>query len=127
MKFDKLAEAITHYPDKKKLSEKTNIDETLLKKISNGETSLILNSVEIKKASHFLGVNEKPLVLPKYLRRSITEFEEGKKNNVSYLDCLWMDLYASINMAQINDNVITKEEADFLRNKYLWQNTNKIE
>ena len=36
------------------------------------------------------------------------------------LDCLWGGLYGSINMAEINDELITPEHADYLRKKYLW-------
>ena len=35
------------------------------------------------------------------------------------LDCLWGELYGSIHIAEINDGVITKEHADYLREKYL--------
>lgn len=120
MVLDKLAESISQYPDRKELSEKTDIDEELLDKIAGGETSLILNDREIERASDFLGVNEKPIVLPGYLSKSIEDFLEGWKNDSSLLDCLWMDLYSSINIAQIDDGILSKEEADFLRNKYLW-------
>ena len=40
--------------------------------------------------------------------------------NVSYLDCLWGELYGSINMAEISDGIITPEHADYLRKKYLY-------
>lgn len=37
------------------------------------------------------------------------------------LDCLWGELYGSINMAEISDGIITSEQADYLRKKYLWR------
>ena len=36
------------------------------------------------------------------------------------MDCLWGELYGSINIAQINDGTITPEHAEYLRQKYLW-------
>ena len=38
--------------------------------------------------------------------------------NVSYLDCLWGELYSSINDCQW-DRSITKQKAEYLREKYL--------
>ena len=31
------------------------------------------------------------------------------------MDCLWGELYGSINVAEINDGIITPEHADYLR------------
>ena len=36
------------------------------------------------------------------------------------MDCLWGELYGSINIAEINDGAITPEHADYLRQKFLW-------
>lgn len=38
------------------------------------------------------------------------------------MDCLWCELYGSINIAQIIDGAITAEHADYLRQKFLWRN-----
>ena len=46
--------------------------------------------------------------------------ELNLKNNSTLLDCLWGELYGSINLAQISDGVITSEHADYLRKKYLF-------
>ena len=43
---------------------------------------------------------------------------EGKKKQVLYLDCLFDEVYGSINSAYY-DGCITKEQADYLRQKYL--------
>lgn len=37
---------------------------------------------------------------------------------VSYMDCLWGELYSAINSNQWS-NAITQEQADYLRAKYL--------
>ena len=38
----------------------------------------------------------------------------------TYMDCLWGELYGSINIAEINDGAITHEHANYLRQKFLW-------
>lgn len=58
--------------------------------------------------------------LPTYLQNDLDAYKEGIKNNSSLLDCLWCELYASINIAQIDDGFITEEHANYLRNKFLW-------
>lgn len=57
--------------------------------------------------------------LPGYLQHDLDAYKEGLKNKSPLLDCLWGELYGSINIAEINDGVITKEHADYLRAKYL--------
>ena len=58
--------------------------------------------------------------LPEYLQHDLDAYKEGLKNHSSLLDCLWGELYGSINMAQIGDGVITPEHADYLRKKFLF-------
>ena len=48
--------------------------------------------------------------LPDYLQHDLNEFKIGLKNNSSILDCLWDELYGSINMAEISDGIITSEQ-----------------
>lgn len=57
--------------------------------------------------------------LPKYLQHDLDTYKEGLKNHSNLLDCLWCELYASINIAEINDGAITKEHADYLRKNIL--------
>ena len=57
--------------------------------------------------------------LPDYLQNDLDAYKDGLKNKSSLLDCLWGELYGSINAAQINDQAITPEHADYLRQKYL--------
>ena len=59
--------------------------------------------------------------LPAYLQHDLDAFKEGLKNNSTLLDCLWSELYGSINIAEINEGVITPEHADYLRQKFLWR------
>ncbi|MCI5738934.1 MAG: hypothetical protein MR290_03980 [Ruminococcus sp.] len=57
--------------------------------------------------------------LPNYLQHDLDAYKEGLKTKSPILDCLWGELYGSINMAAISDGVITPQHADYLRRKYL--------
>lgn len=57
--------------------------------------------------------------LPPSIQKAITDYVKGKQDNVSYLDCLWGELYGAINASQW-DSSITLEQADYLRQKYLY-------
>lgn len=59
--------------------------------------------------------------LPKYLQEDLDAYKAGVEECSDLLDCLWGELYSSINMAEISEGVITHEHADYLRNKYLWR------
>ena len=59
--------------------------------------------------------------LPGYLQRDLDAFKEGLRTGSTLMDCLWGELYGSINIAQINEGAITPEHADYLRKKYLWR------
>ena len=58
--------------------------------------------------------------LPPYLAHDLEAWEKGVEEHSYLLDCLWCGLYGSINIAEINDNAITHEQALYLRDKYLW-------
>ena len=58
--------------------------------------------------------------LPASLQKALDEYIQGEKDHVSYMDCLWGELYGSINIAEINDGAITHEHANYLRQKFLW-------
>ena len=55
--------------------------------------------------------------LPEYLQHDLDAYKEGLKNSSSLLDCLWGELYGSINAAEISEGTITPEHADYLRRK----------
>ena len=59
--------------------------------------------------------------LPGYLQNDLDAFKDGLKNGSALMDCLWGELYGSINIAEINEGTITPEHADYLRNKFLWR------
>ena len=58
------------------------------------------------------------MTLPRYLRNDIKAYVQGIKENSSLLDCLWGEVYGSINSA-LYSSEISDEQARFLRNKYL--------
>lgn len=61
--------------------------------------------------------------LPEYLQHDLDAYKEALLNGSTILDCLWGELYGSINIAEINDGFITPEHADYLRRKFLWRET----
>lgn len=58
--------------------------------------------------------------LPDYLQHDLDAYKAGVKTHSGLLDCLWGELYGSINMAEISEGIITPEHADYLRKKYLY-------
>ena len=58
--------------------------------------------------------------LPPYLAHDLEAWKKGVEEHSRFLDCLWGELYGSINIAEINDGAITHEQAQYLRDKYLW-------
>ena len=56
--------------------------------------------------------------LPCSLQKALDEYLQGEKDHVSYMDCLWGELYGAINSNQWC-GAITQEQADYLRAKYL--------
>lgn len=61
--------------------------------------------------------------LPLYLQNDINNLvNELKKEKSTIIDCLMDEVYGSINSAYY-DNEITKEEADYLRSKYYFGNS----
>mgnify|MGYP005786535909 FL=1 len=127
---------------KYRLSVLSGVPHATLSDLCNGKTSIGKCSVEtIYKLAKALGVSMETLVedafkpkpsgeelreksyeygLPEYLQSDLDAFKEGLKNGSSLIDCLWGELYGSINMAEISDGAITPEHADYLRQKYLW-------
>lgn len=59
--------------------------------------------------------------LPEYLQHDLDAYKEALEHGSNLLDCLWGELYGSINAAEITDEIISHEQADYLRNKYLWR------
>lgn len=57
--------------------------------------------------------------LPNFLKSDLEAYCKGEEEQVSHLDCLWDELYGSINSA-LYGNRITEEQARYLRLRYLY-------
>lgn len=84
-------------------------------KLKNIDVNMVINSIKEK-----ILVNKEYLKaeLPEFLQNDIDALVEGRKNQVSYIDCLEGEVYGSINGAYY-DGSITNEQAAYLRKKYL--------
>ena len=122
---------------KYKLATKAGIPHPTLSDICSGKTKLEKCTAEtVYKLSQALGVSMEQLTeegirqtererayeygLPDYLQHDLDAYKSGMKSRSSLMDCLWGELYGSINIAEINEQVITHEHADYLRKKYLY-------
>lgn len=123
---------------KYKLAKQSNIPYATLNDICNGKTNLGKCSAEtLYRLSKSLNIPMESLIeediiksereksfeygLPDYLQHDLDEYKKGLKEHSHLIDCLWGELYSSINIAEINDELITHEHADYLRQKFLWR------
>ena len=122
---------------KYRLAVQAGIPHATLNDICSGKTKLEKCSAEtVYKLAKALGVSMELLTeggihqaareqayehgLPDYLQHDLDAFKDGLKSHSGLMDCLWGELYGSINMAEISDGIITAEHADYLRKKYLY-------
>lgn len=125
--------ALTKY----RLAVQAGIPHATLNDICSGKTKLEKCSAEtVYKLAKTLGVSMEFLTesgireaerersyefgLPDYLQRDLDAYKDGLKTHSGLIDCLWGELYGSINMAEISDGAITPEHANYLRKKYLY-------
>ena len=116
---------------KYRLAVEAGIPHATLNDICSGKTRLEKCSAEtVYKLAKVLGVSMEMLTvaaiqnaererayeygLPEYLQHDLDAYKEGLKTKSDLLDCLWGELYGSINIAEINDGAITREHAEFL-------------
>lgn len=57
--------------------------------------------------------------LPQYLQKSLDDYIEGERTNSSLWDCYFCDLQASINIAEV-DQDISASHASYLRKTFLY-------
>lgn len=60
--------------------------------------------------------------LSETLEKTLRAYVQGEEEEVLHLDCLWNELYGSIN-ADLWADYITEEQADYLRKEYLYGGT----
>ena len=123
---------------KYRLAVDAGIPHATLSDICSGKTNLLKCSSEtVYKLSKVLGVTMELLTesamieierersyeygLPEYLQHDLDAYKQGIKTASTLMDCLWCELYGSINIAEIDDGIITPEHADYLRKKFLWR------
>ena len=122
---------------KYRLAVQAGIPHTTLNDLCNGKTKLERCSAEtVYKLAKALGVPMELLTesglreterersyefgLPAYLQHDLDAYKDGLRTHSSLMDCLWGELYGSINVALIDHGAITPEHADYLRKKYLY-------
>lgn len=122
---------------KYRLAVDAGVPHATLNDICSGKTKLEKCSAEtVYKLAKVLSVSVELLVesgihttlrersyeygLPDYLQHDLDAYKEGLAHGSDLMDCLWGELYGSINIAEISDSAITPEHADYLRKKYLW-------
>ena len=120
-----------------RLAVQAGIPHATLNDICSGKTKLEKCSAEtVYKLAKALGVSMELLTeggilqaerersfeygLPDYLQHDLDAYKDGLKSHSGLMDCLWGELYGSINMAEISDGIITSEHANYLRKKYLY-------
>lgn len=123
---------------KYRLAVDADVPHATLNDICSGKTKLERCSAEtVYKLAKALGVSVELLVesamrtaqrersyeygLPGYLQHDLDAYKEGLAHGSDLMDCLWAELYGSINVAEISDGAITPEHANYLRRKYLWR------
>lgn len=119
-----------------RLAVTASIPHATLNDICSGKTRLEKCSAEtVYKLAKALGVSMELLTgsgirqtererayeygLPAYLQHDLDAYKEGLKSGSPLMDCLWGELYGSINAAEITDGAITHEHAQYLRQRYL--------
>lgn len=122
---------------KYRLAVESGVPHATLNDICSGKTKLEKCSAEtVYKLAKAVGVSMELLTeggirqaereqafeygLPDYLQHDLDAYKDGLKSHSGLMDCLWGELYGSINMAEISDGIITPEHADYLRKKYLY-------
>lgn len=121
---------------KYRLAVQAGVPHATLNDICSGKTKLEKCSAEtVYKLAKTLGVSMELLTkegirqtdrerayeygLPEYLQHDLDAYKQGLREKSDLIDCLWGELYGSINIAEINDETITPEHASYLREKYL--------
>ena len=116
-----------------RLSKESGVPKTTIFDISSGKSNLLdCSGRNLLKISKCLGVSIEDLLsldqelynpsydknIPAFLAESIDNIKKAKKKKSSLLDCYLDETNSSINVCEI-ENLVSKEQADYLRKKYL--------
>lgn len=116
-----------------KLSKNSGVPKTTIFDISSGKSNILdCSGRNLYKLSKSLGVSIEDLLdldqelynptfiknLPSFLSESIDTLKRKKRENSSLFDCYLDEVNSNINVCEV-EHLISKEQADFLRKKYL--------
>jgi DNA-binding Xre family transcriptional regulator len=117
-----------------KLSKESGVAKTTLFDIGSGKSNILdCTARNLLKISNVLKVSIEDLIqleptvynptfernVPKFLLESIENLKKAKRKKSSLLDCYLDETNSSINVCEV-ENLISKEQADYLRKKYLY-------
>ncbi len=116
-----------------KLSKESGVPKTTIFDISSGKSNILdCSGRNLLRLSKALDISIEELLnldqelynpyydknIPSFLAESINNIKKAKKKRSSLLDCYLDETNSSINVCQI-ENLISKDQADYLRKKYL--------
>ena len=117
-----------------KLSKESGVAKTTLFDIGSGKSNILdCTARNLLKISNVLKVSIEDLIqleptihnptfernVPEFLLESIENIKKAKRKKSSLLDCYLDETNSSINVCEV-ENLISKEQADYLRKKYLY-------
>lgn len=105
----------------------SNCSVKTLQKLAAGLDIGIEDVLRLETGSNTVNKTGKPVDLSyletnlsEHLKKAIDDYIKGDEEKVTYMDCLWCELYGSIN-ADLWSGVISEEQAKYLREKYLFE------
>lgn len=110
------------------LSQESGIPKTTLTDIATGKANLLdCSGKTLRAIAKYLSVTiefllnleqeEAKSLLPGFLLDSITDYRKAIRKDSTLVDCYSDQLNSSINVAEV-ENIISKEQANRLRNRY---------
>ena len=117
-----------------KLSKESGVPKTTIFDISSGKSNILdCSGRNLLRLSKALDISIEELLnldqelynpyydknIPSFLAESINNIKKAKKKRSSLLDCYLDETNSSINVCEV-ENLISKEQADYLRKKYLY-------
>ena len=117
-----------------KLSKESGVAKTTLFDIASGKSNILdCTARNLLKISNVLNVSIEDLIkldptiynpafernVPEFLLDNIENIKKAKRRKSSLLDCYLDEANSSINVCEV-ENLISKEQADYLRKKYLY-------
>lgn len=117
-----------------KLSKESGVAKTTIFDIASGKSNILDCTVRnLLKLSNILNISIEDMLklepvvynplfekeVPPFLQESIENLKKAKRRKSSLLDCFLDETNSSINVCEV-ENLISKEQAAYLRKKYLY-------